>query len=342
MVGILLFRLPFSHKKHREIVEKTTLRSISELQVPAVYAYLGEWRKYRVLQKTMRHQTARDISYAYSAETSAGEKVIRLLENATGRVSLIRRAKGYEVDVANGGDFWQIMMERYGLQLEVVGGSLDLIPKEGPLLMIANHPYGILDGLVMGHILSKLRGDFRILAHQVFRKAEDLNRIILPISFDTSKEALALNIKTRKVALDYLHEGGAIGIFPGGTVSTATEPFGVPLDPVWRGFTARMVEKSDAQIVPIFFEGTTTRLFQIASHLHYTLRMGFLIREFRKRVGTPVRIVVGNPIERAEIDAFKGDRKALMDFLRMRTYALSPNGVDASAYGFEFEDKYRD
>ncbi|MFY0596019.1 MAG: lysophospholipid acyltransferase family protein [Cognatishimia sp.] len=286
--------------------------------------------------------TARDISYAYSAETAAGEMMIRLMENTTGRIGLIKRANGYEDEVAAGADFWQIMMTRYGIKLEITGGSLDLIPKEGPLLLIANHPYGILDGLAMGHILSTLRGDFRILAHQVFRKAEDLNKIILPISFDTSKEALKLNIQTRKVALDYLHQGGAIGIFPGGTVSTAERPFGVPLDPVWRGFTARMVQKSDAQVVPIFFDGTTTRLFQIASHLHYTLRMGFLIREFKKRVDTPVQIVVGAPIDPAELETFKGDRKRLMDFLRMRTYALSPKGLDASAYGFEFEDKYKD
>lgn len=295
----------------------------------------------QTFQETRQNASARDISYAYSAETPMGEAMIRLMENTTGRIGLIRRAKGYEVDVAEGGDFWDIMMNRYGLKLEVVGGSLDLIPKDGPLLMIANHPYGILDGLVMGHILSALRGDFRILAHQVFRKAEDLNRIILPISFDTNKEALALNIKTRKVALNYLNDGGAIGIFPGGTVSTAAKPFGVPLDPVWRGFTARMVEKSEAQIVPIFFEGTTTRLFQIASHLHYTLRMGFLIREFRKRVDAPVRIVVGKPMDRDEIARFKGDRKRLMDFLRARTYALSQDEVDASSYGFEFEEKYK-
>ncbi|SHG37642.1 lysophospholipid acyltransferase family protein [Cognatishimia maritima] len=284
---------------------------------------------------------ARDISYAHSAQTAAGRAMIRLMENTTGRPGLIHRAKGYEQDVAAGGDFWQIMMQRYGLSLEVIGGSLANIPREGPLLLIANHPYGILDGLTMGHILSHLRGDFRILAHQVFRKADDLNRIILPISFDTSKAALKLNIETRKVALHYLHQGGAIGIFPGGTVSTAARPFGVPLDPIWRGFTARMVAQSEAAVVPIFFDGTTTRLFQMASHLHYTLRMGFLIREFRKRVGTPVRIVVGEPLPRAELDALKGDRKRLMDFLRSRTYALSNKPIDATGYGFEFEEKYR-
>lgn len=291
---------------------------------------------------TSQRAIIRDISYAHSAETPVGRAMIRILENSTGRVSLIKKAKGYEKEVANGRDFWAVMVERYGLQLEVVKGSLDHIPREGPLLMIANHPYGILDGLMMGHILSEIRGDFRILAHRVFRKAEDLNRIILPISFDSTKEAMKLNLQTRKVSLDYLKEGGAIGIFPGGTVSTAPRPFGQPLDPLWRGFTARMVAKSEATVLPIFFDGTTSRLFQVASHLHVTLRMGFLIREFKKRVDQPVRIVVGHPIPRSELDKRAKDGRALMDFLRRETYALSPTPIDTGAYGFEFEEKYRD
>ncbi len=78
---------------------------------------------------------------------------------------------------------------------------------------------------MMGHILSQARGDFRILANTVFRKAEDLDRIVLPISFDQSKEAMRQNLETRKAALDYLDQGGAIGIFPGGTVSTGATVF---------------------------------------------------------------------------------------------------------------------
>ena len=290
---------------------------------------------------TNQHAVAREISYAHSASTRGGRAVIRVMENVTGRIGLIKRVEGYEHDVAQGHDFWAVMKERYGLSLEVIGGSLDNIPREGPLLLIANHPYGILDGLMMGHILSEVRGDFRILAHQVFRKAEDLNRIILTISFDESKEALKLNLRTRKTALDYLDSGGAIGIFPGGTVSTAHKPFGRPLDPGWRGFTARMVAKSDATVVPMFFDGHTSRLFQIASHLHYTLRMGFLIREFKKRVDTPVRVVIGTPIEPDALTELRQDSKALMDFLRARTYALSPTPLGDDPYGYEFEEKYR-
>jgi len=233
------------------------------------------------------------------------------------------------------------MVERYGLSLDVTGGSLDNIPTEGPLILIANHPYGILDGLMMGHILSTLRGDFRILAHQVFRKAEDLNRIILPISFDESKDAVKLNIKTRKVALNYLADGGAIGIFPGGTVSTAAKPFAKPMDPGWRGFTARMVAKSNATVVPVFFEGHTSRLFQIASHMHYTLRMGLLIREFRERVDTPVKVVIGKPIGRDVLDPMAKDSKQMMDFLRKATYELAPGPVKSFDLGYEFEDKHR-
>ena len=294
----------------------------------------------RLLRDERRH-IARDISYAHSAQTRPGRAMIRLMENTTGRLRLIKRADGYEREVAAGRNFWSVMVERYGLSLDVIGGALGNIPQDRPVILIANHPYGILDGLMMGHILAETRGDFRILAHQVFRKAEDLNKVILPISFDESKEAVRLNLQTRREALGYLEQGGAIGIFPGGTVSTAQKPFAQPMDPGWRGFTARMVAKSDAVVVPVFFEGHTSRLFQIASHLHSTLRMGLLIKEFKKRVDTPVRVVIGKPIERDILDPLAKDTKAMMDFLRKATYELSPTPLSSYDYGYEFEEKHR-
>ena len=288
-----------------------------------------------------QRQIARDISYAYSAQTRGGRTLIKLMENASGRVSLIKRACGYEHEVANGGDFWQVMVQRYGLNLDIVSGSLDNIPCDKPLIMIANHPYGILDGLMMGYILKHTRGDFRILAHKVFRRAEDLNRVILPISFDETKEAVKLNLETRKVALDYLNKGGAIGIFLGGTVSTAAKPFAHPMDPAWRSFTARLIAKSGATVVPLFFDGANSSLFQYASRLHYNLRMGLLIKEFRARVDTRVRVVIGEPIDPSEMKAREKDARALMDYLRQSTYKLSPTPLKSLDYGFEFEEKHK-
>lgn len=289
-----------------------------------------------------KSEIARDISYASSANSKGGRAVIRVMENATGRLKLIRRARGYDTEVAEGADFWRVISERYKLSLDVIGGSLDHIPQSGPLIIVANHPYGILDGLMMGRILSERRGgDFRILANSVFRKSPDLERVILPISFEETKEAAKQNLATRNDALRYLGEGGAMGVFPGGTVSTSARPFSRPLDPQWRNFTSKMIAKSDAVVVPIYFEGSNSRLFQLASHLHTTLRMGLLVREFRARVGSDIRVVIGEPIARDQLDAHKSDPKSCMDFLRKATYDLSPKPLKSIDFGREFEARYK-
>lgn len=292
-------------------------------------------------RRRMRH-VARDISYAHSGQTRAGRAMIRAMENATGRLRLIRRAEGYDRDVAAGRDFWEVICARYGLRLDVTRGDLAAIPAEGPLVIVANHPYGILDGLMMGRILSERRGgDFKVLANDVFCRAPDLQRVILPISFDESKEAARANLASRSEALRYLGAGGAIGVFPGGTVSTAARPFSQPMDPSWRNFTAKMIARSGATVVPIFFEGANSRLFQLASHLHVTLRMGMLIREFRARTNGPVRVAIGAPIGPETIAPMASDAKAVMDFLRKATYDLSPTPLDARRLGHEFDAKYR-
>ena len=141
--------------------------------------------------------------------------------------------------------------------------------------------------------------------------------------------------------MDYLNNGGAIGIFPGGTVSTAAKPFAHPMDPAWRSFTARLIAKSGATVVPLFFDGANSSLVQYASRLHYTLRMGLLIKEFRARVDTPVRVVIGEPIDPNEIKAREKDARALMDYLLQSTYRLSPTQLKSLDYGFEFEEKHK-
>ena len=290
---------------------------------------------------TQAPYSMRDLSYACSARTRGGRAVIRMMENTTGRRSLLRRARGYEDDLALGANFFDIMASRYGLNLEIAGGALENVPRTGPLIVVANHPYGLLDGLMMGHLLARRRPDFRIMANSVFAIAPELAPHLLPVSFEQSKDATALNLQTRRDALAYLGQGGAIGIFPGGTVSTAARPFSRPMDPRWRRFTARLIAKSDAAVLPVYFDGHTSRLFQIASHLHTTLRMGLLLREFRARVDTRVRVVVGKPLDREILQPMGADAKAMMDFLRKATYDLALEPADCFAPGYDFEDRHR-
>ncbi|NAZ36044.1 lysophospholipid acyltransferase family protein [Rubellimicrobium sp. CFH 75288] len=285
---------------------------------------------------------ARRISYADSATTPAGRAVVRLVENATGRLALVRRARACAQAIAEGADLWETVSQRFGIGLAVTEGALELIPARGPLVVVANHPYGILDGLTLGRVLSARRGrDFRILAHKVFVSAPELAPFILPVDFDGTEAAARANLATRAAALAHLAAGGAIGIFPGGTVSTAARPFGRPLDPAWRGFCARMVARSRATVVPLFFEGHNSRLFQLASHLHYTIRLGLLLSEFRRRTGSTVRLRVGQPIPPEALDPLRGDLPALTACLRRATYGLSPDPVPEGEIGHEFEARYR-
>lgn len=280
---------------------------------------------------------ARDISYSHSAQSRVGRAVIRGIENATGRGKLIRRAQGYEAELAQGADFWTVMTQRYGVSLDIMAGSLASIPRTGPLLVVANHPFGILDGLILGHILNQVRDDFKILANAVFCKATDLNDAILPVNFETSKQAVAQNLAMRKQAIGYMKQGGAIGIFPGGTVSTALNPLGPPHDPVWRSFAAKLVSTSQARVVPLYFDGSNSRLFQLASHTHPSLRLGLLISEFKRKLGQPVRVAIGNPLDQRALQKYAQNPKAMMDFLRQSTYDLSPSSCGAATpYGYMF------
>ncbi|MGF1445759.1 MAG: lysophospholipid acyltransferase family protein [Pikeienuella sp.] len=275
----------------------------------------------------------KEISYSFSARSRAGRTLIRSIETLTGRPRLLRLAEGYEREVEAGRNFWEVMQERYRIRLDFVSGGLENIPRDGPLIVVANHPYGILDGLAMGRMLQITRGDFKIIANNVFKKAKDLDAVILPIDFSESKAAQRVNIETRKEALRYLGAGGAIAIFPGGTVSTAARPFDRAMDPPWKTFTARMIAKSKAAVVPVYFEGANSRLWQVASHMHVTLRMALLINEFESRVGEPLRMSIGKPIDRDQIDKRIGDARALMDYLRDCTYGLSAKPMKKIDYG---------
>ncbi len=285
--------------------------------------------------------TAPHISYAASAGSIGARAAIRMIEHITGRQRLLRRLDVRQVGAAQGHAFWRDTMDAFGLRLDLRRGCLEHIPEVGPLVVVSNHPYGILDGLVMGYLLSGTRRDFRILAHQVFRQAPQVSGCVLPIDFSGTRAALDANLQTRAEALRYLSGGGAIGIFPGGTVSTAPTPFTRPSDPAWRGFSARLIQRSRATVVPVWFDGHNSRLFQIASHLNYTLRMALLIREFRTRVDRPVRMAIGQPIGPETLARHGGNAKELLDFLRGATYQLAEERLDPTHLGYEFEAAYR-
>jgi len=290
------------------------------------------------MQKNSESFYKNAFTYSQTSQPLAKRLMISGIENFTARFKLIERMRRYEDEgkMLTEPNIWKSVIKCYGISLELVNSSLSNIPKTGPLILVANHPYGILDSTIMGYILSCTRPEFRIIAHQIFMTSPQIRPFLLPIDFDNTKQALVANAKTRKDAVSALLGGSAIGVFPGGTVSTSAKLFSRPMDPRWRNFTARLILKSGATVVPMYFDGENSRLFQLASHAHSILRVSLLLREFEKRLDKSVRVVIGEPIAPGDIQEHAGNPHELMDFLRRCTYRLAPTPLDSFEYGYDF------
>ena len=132
-----------------------------------------------------------DVSYAHSAQSKLGRAIIRCLENATGRSALLSRSPNLRTNVHSIQNLWHSIMEDYGVTIDIMQGELGDIPVDQPFIVVANHPYGILDGLVMGSVLAQSGANFKIIANDIFNKAREISDKILPISFKNTREAIS-------------------------------------------------------------------------------------------------------------------------------------------------------
>ena len=262
-----------------------------------------------------------DFSYADPTDGRLRRIAIRSIERLTGQPKLRRM---YEAHLAERDpDFWASAVRRLGLVLDYDAERLDRLPATGPVVVVSNHPYGVLDGLVVGHLVQSRRPDFRVVANGILTRSAEAAPFLFPIEFGETKTATRTNLRSRREALDWLCGGGALVVFPGGTVSTAPRPFGPAVDPRWKPFTAKLIHAAQAAVLPVCFVGQNSRLFQLASHVSMTLRLSLLFHEVANKIGSRQRIEIGRLMPYAELAPIR-DRQALVDFLRERTYALHP------------------
>lgn len=263
---------------------------------------------------------ARQFTYATEEISSWRRAVIRGIEFVSGKPKLHRMYEDY-CRGPEAADFFGEAVARLNLQVEVDGPGANAIPAEGPLVIVANHPFGVVDGIVLGYLISRARPDFKILVHSVLYRLPELQPNLLPIDFSETPEALRINLETRRTALGDLDAGRAIAIFPGGGVSSAPNAAGRAMDPEWKTFVARLIQAKRATVLPVYFDGQNSRLFQLASVFSLTLRMSLLFREVVNKIGTEVRVQIGEPIPHEALAEFE-NRRDLVDHLRKVTYAL--------------------
>lgn len=271
----------------------------------------------------MQKEEAATISYVQASDTFLKRHLVNLIEVATGREKLTEIYRILRQDSFEIAPFLAKGIELGSLDLQYNRYAEQQIPKDGPLVFIANHPFGIVDGLILCELAARTRGDFRILLNNRLMKDENLNQYFLPVDFDGTREATRRNVETKKEAERMLQEGGTLIIFPAGGVATRWQ-FGMGSleDLPWTTFAAKIVRKARATVVPLHFQGENSFLFHFASSFGEAPRLSLFIHEVVRQIDTTIRFTIGDPIPFEEMEHIES-RKALTQFLKEKVESMS-------------------
>jgi putative hemolysin len=265
----------------------------------------------------------RNLSYAGTFKNPVKGTVIRVIEWLSGKYTLLKLIRQFErTGVPTGQVFFTKALKTMGIAVTTPDDLIARIPATGPLVVVANHPHGLVDGLVMGELIGRVRTDYKILTRSLLTGIPQIEHHMLPVPFPHEDNARAQSLEMRNICMEHLKDGGVIILFPAGKVATSEGFFGPAIEPEWNPFTAKMVMRSGATVLPIFFPGTNTRLYHIADKISATFRQGLLLHEIYSALNRPQSPVIGTPISSDEIKAHGADTRKLLAWLRETTLAL--------------------
>lgn len=266
----------------------------------------------------------KELSYANERDPRLKRWFIRTMEGLSGRDRFVRIYETWRTEVVDKSDrVFGRMLELINVRMEVRGEWPPKNLTDAPVVIVANHPYGIGDGIAILALAEQLGRPFRVLINNELLKVPEMAPYSLPVSFEETKEALELNMKTRHEAVRLLKEGTTVIVFPAGGVATARKAFGRAEDLPWKIFTAKLIQAAKANVIPVYFDGQNGRLFHIASKISLTLRISLLIREFRKLSGSIINSTVGTMIYWDELSRMAG-RQDILTYLHRAVFSMAP------------------
>lgn len=266
----------------------------------------------------------RSITYSETFDSNAKRYFIMAMEWMTGKIKVLRRLRRFEkMGTPKGQAFWTGTMKAMGIEIQTPQDQLDNIPETGPVMFVANHPHGLVDGMILAELIGRRRNDYRILTRSLLTGIdESAASYMIAVPFLHDAQAQKKMIEMRAKAMDHLANGGLIALFPSGVVASADTAFGPAIEQEWNVFTAKMIRRSGATIVPCYFPGSNSRTYQVANRISATLRQGLLIREVAYSFDKPQKPVIGKPIPAEEVAKRIDDPRAFMAWLRAHTLAL--------------------
>lgn len=208
------------------------------------------------------------------------------------------------------------------IELRVDAADQARIPASGPVVVVANHPYGMLDGAILTVLLNRVRPDVRVLTNYWLAEVPELEQQCIFVDPFQTDHSVETNQRSVRQALSWLQRGGMLAIFPAGEVSHWQMPAAQIADPQWNDTAVRLIRRSGASALPVYFCGRNSVGFQLLGMLHPKLRTAFLLPEFLQQEGKTVEVRVGSEISADSMAAIEGDREAI-EYLRWRTYLLA-------------------
>ena len=267
----------------------------------------------------------RSLTYANSFDSPLTSTIIRTVEWFTGKLSILRMIKAFEKRGApTGQPFWRAALGTMGIDLLTPQEEIDNIPLDGPVVIVANHPHGLVDGMILADLIGRRRTDYKILTRALLTGIDEVAAsYMISVPFPHEPDAQRKSVEMRAKAMAHLKEGGVISVFPSGVVASSDSMFGPVLEREWNVFTAQMIGRSGARVVPIYFPGRNSRAYQIANRVSATMRQSLLLHEVVRSCNNPQRPVVGPAITRAQMEMLDGDPRGFMAWLREHTLALA-------------------
>jgi len=227
------------------------------------------------------------------------------------------------------------LLEAMRVSIRIDSSDEARIPTSGPVVVVANHPYGMLDGAILAVLLTRVRPDVKVLTNFFLGDVPELQRhciFVDPFHTDRSAES---NRRALRQALSWLEGGGMLAVFPAGEVSHWQMPAAQVADPAWNHTAVRLIRRTEAVAVPVYFCGHNSVGFQLLSLVHPSVRTAFLLNEFLQQEGKTIEVRVGTEVPSATLGSLPNDLEAT-EYLRWRTYLLARRSRPDPAHPFVF------
>ncbi len=247
-----------------------------------------------------------------------------VLERAFGLTALDRIYSARPPGVT-GEAFLAWLLEHIGVKLSVADADLHRIPKAGPVIVVANHPFGAIEGIALARALKRVRPDVKLLANVLLGRIPEMRELFLLVDPFAGEGSRTANSKGLRHALSWLSSRGLLAVFPAGEVASLDLKTRRVADPAWSPTIAGLARRTGAATVPVFIPGRNRAIFQAAGLIHPALRTVLLPREFLAHSGTTIELRVGTPVPAGRLAGMDDDARAI-GYLRDRTEILSARG----------------